>query len=165
VREPGPDRPVSRFVVDGMLGRLAHWLRAMGYDTLYPKGADDRRLLQMADGEERVLLTRDVRLARSAGARGCLIRAEDVEGQLAEAVAALGLGARPVEWLSRCLECNVRLERRPPDAVRDAVPPRVLGAHREFRACPACARVYWPGSHADAMVARLERLLGPAGES
>jgi len=152
-----------RFVVDTMLGRLAHWLRAMGYDTLCLGPADDRRLLQLALGEDRILVTRDVRLARLAEARGCLIRAAEVDDQLLETVEKLGLAPPEAEWLSRCLECNARLEPRAKDEVKKLLPERIFGAESEFMGCPGCGRVYWAGSHADRMLARLRQMLGRKG--
>jgi uncharacterized protein with PIN domain len=150
-------------VVDIMLGRLARWLRAMGYDTLFPGPmagtAGDRRLLQISRGEERILVTRDRTLARLAAPRGCLLRAEQVDDQIAEAIARLRLAPGREQWLSRCLECNAPLEPWPREALADAVPDRVLEAHDRFVRCPSCARVYWAGSHADRMLARLSRLL------
>ncbi|MEK6667144.1 MAG: Mut7-C RNAse domain-containing protein, partial [candidate division NC10 bacterium] len=71
--------PPHRFVADMMLGKLARWLRAMGYDTVYFRVAEDRHLLQLAHAEARTLLTRDTRLARLAGAGGLLIQATEVE--------------------------------------------------------------------------------------
>lgn len=148
-----------RFVVDTMLGRLAHWLRAMGYDTLDLGPADDDRLLRLALAEDRILLTRDGKLARLAGLRGCLIRADRVEHQLEETVEKLALAAGDGDWLSRCLECNARLEPREKETVRQAVPERVFGAQTEFMGCPGCGKIYWLGSHADRILARLAGLL------
>jgi uncharacterized protein len=151
-----------RFVVDTMLGRLAHWLRAMGYDTLYFGPADDARLLELARVDDRVLVTRDARLAALAGGHGCRVRGERVDAQLEEIVETLALVPPDAEWLSRCLECNRALERREPDDVRTRVPQRVFATHTEFRGCPGCGRVYWAGSHFDRIRQRLERLVHPA---
>ena len=150
----------SRFVVDTMLGRLARWLRAMGYDTLYLGPAEDRRLLQLALAEDRVLLTRDGKLARLAGARGCLIRADQVNHQLVEAVEKLALGPQDTLWLSRCLECNTMLEPREKSTLRGLVPDYILSSQTEFMGCPGCGKVYWSGSHADRMLERLAALFG-----
>lgn len=156
----------ERFVVDIMLGRLVRWLRAMGYDSLFPApaagSAGDRRLLGIARAESRVLLTRDRVLARLAEPRGMLVRAERVDAQIAEVVAALGLAPPASAWLTRCLDCNALLEARERGAVHGRVPEHVLATAPGFRACPACAKVYWAGSHADRMVERLGRLLGLA---
>ena len=150
---------MPRFVVDTMLGRLAHWLRAMGYDTVYLGATDDSRLLDIARREARILITRDVRLAAAARDLGCLIRSEQVQLQLVEAVTRLQLTPPETGWLSRCLECNDVLAPIDREAVRDRVPPRVFGLHGDFRICRGCGRVFWPGSHAGQMVARLQRIM------
>ena len=142
-----------------MLGRLARWLRAMGYDTLYPGQAADRQLLQLARAESRVLITRDRMLARLAHPQGCLITTELIDDQILEAVERLALSPVETDWLSRCLECNARLEQREKAALSDFVPDHVLATQTDFMGCPGCGRIYWGGSHADRMLARLSRLL------
>lgn len=150
-----------RFVVDTMLGRLARWLRAMGYDTLFPRPAEDRWLLELAATEDRVLVTRDGALAGLAGPRGCLIRSEQIDRQLAEVVDTLRLSPVPAARLSRCLECNTPVEPRDKHTLRDVVPARVYATRTEFTGCPACGKVYWLGSHTDRIEARLARVLEP----
>jgi uncharacterized protein with PIN domain len=80
-----------------MLGRLARWLRAMGYDTLYPGPTPgqvgDRQLLALAHAEDRVLVTRDRMLARLADPRGCLVRSERLADQLLEMIERMSLVA------------------------------------------------------------------------
>lgn len=146
-----------------MLGTLARWLRALGYDTLYFGQAPDRALRQVAIREDRVLVTRDRRLALLAWPRACLITTEEVDEQLAELVATLDLAADEDRWLSRCLDCNALLSPRSQDEMRGRVPERVLAAHETFSVCPGCGKAYWPGSHADAMLERLSRLRGRRG--
>ena len=157
----------QRFVVDIMLGRLARWLRAMGYDTLYPGPspghAGDRRLLQLARLEERVLVTRDRMLARLAAPRGCLVNAEDVDEQILEVVRSMALRPPEADWLSRCLDCNAPLESRPRESLEGLVPEHIFATQREFMACAGCGRIYWRGTHAERMLARLDRLLGREG--
>lgn len=155
--------PPRRFVVDTMLGTLARWLRVLGYDTVYFGQARDRALRQVAIQEDRVLVTRDRRLALLARPRACLITAEELDDQLAELVAALGLATDEERWLSRCLDCNTPLTPRTQDEVRGRVPERVLATHRAFFDCPGCGKVYWPGSHAARMLERLSRLRGRRG--
>ena len=155
--------PPHRFVADMMLGKLARWLRAMGYDTVYFRVAEDRHLLQLAHAEARTLLTRDTRLARLAGAGGLLIQATEVEPQVAEVIERLALSPSSDDLLSRCLECNTRLVDRPKDSVGGLVPAYVFARHDHFVGCPGCGRIYWQGSHADRMLARLGRMLGLSG--
>ena len=149
-----------RFVADAMLGRLARWLRALGYDTLYLRDAPDRRLLAIALAERRRLLTRDVALALRAREAGLLVRAETLDLQILEVTQACGLGGRRA--LSRCLECNGVLVPAAPEAVRDRVPPYTFATRREFWVCSGCARVFWAGTHVAGLRRRLEPYL-PAG--
>lgn len=142
-----------RFVADAMLGKLARWLRALGHDTVYLRDAPDGRLLGIALRERRRLLTRDVALAARAGPAGLLVRAEDLDAQLGEVTAACGLASRAP--LSRCLECNGLLTARAPGAVRDRVPPYTLATQAAFWECDGCRRVFWAGTHARGILARL----------
>ncbi len=152
-----------RFVADVMLGRLARWLRALGYDTLYYRDAPDRRLLALALAERRRLLTRDAALARRARDAGLLVRAEGLDAQIEEVARGCGLtGGRP---LSRCLECNGLLAPSLPEAVRDRVPPYTFATRREFWTCGGCGRVFWAGTHVEGIQRRLSRILETAGDS
>lgn len=134
-----------RFVADAMLGRLAKWLRMMGYDVLFLGNADDIEVLRVSRGEGRLLLTRDRLLARRAGELGVLVESQRLEEQLRE-LAARGFISGPLES-TRCPVCNTLLEELPRAEARDKVPPYVYQTHREFYACPTCGRVYWPGTH------------------
>lgn len=151
----------ARFVADVMLGRLARWLRALGYDTLYFRDAPDARLLGLALREQRRLLTRDAALARRARDAGLLVRADSLDAQLREVMAACGLRGRAP--LSRCLECNGVLAESDPDHVRERVPPYTLRTQRTFWTCTGCRRVFWAGTHAAGMLRRLRPYLGDAG--
>jgi uncharacterized protein with PIN domain len=147
-----------KFLADTMLGRLATWLRLLGYDTAYRPHADDSELVRIARAEGRVLLTRDVELARRRGVRCVLIESERVEAQLEQVFHALNLTAR--EAFSRCAECNVVLDAVSKGSVRDAVPPYVFQTQGRFRRCPRCSRVYWRGTHWARVLAQIEDLTG-----
>jgi uncharacterized protein with PIN domain len=138
-----------RLLVDGMLGRLAKWLRLLGYDTAYDNDATDPELARRARAEGRVLLTRDHELSARRGLRTLLIRSEILEGQVCEVRDALGPPPDPP--LSRCAVCNSALEPVSPADVADRVPPYVLRTQTEFHRCPGCGRVYWPGTHLQEM--------------
>jgi uncharacterized protein with PIN domain len=144
------------FLVDGMLGRLARWLRILGYDAEYHPGLEDRELARIARAEDRILLTRDTELARRKGFRSLLVESQELEEQLRQVVAELGL--RPWRRPARCTLCNAPLEEATPDEVRDLVPPYVGRTQTRFTRCPACRRVYWPGTHWRRMVETLQSL-------
>ena len=143
----------AKLVVDGMLGRLARWLRIMGFDTLYDAEWDDFELVRVARDEDRVLLTRDRQLAMRRGARSLLIEHEVLADQLKQVMSALRLRVdRP---FSRCSVCNQPLADVTKDQVRGRVPPYVFKAFDRFRICTGCERIYWRGSHWERMRALL----------
>lgn len=151
-----------RFLCDEMLGKLASWLRLAGYDARYRKDVADDELLREAAEDGRVLLTRDAELARRTpdppGA--LLLEALDPREQLAEVVDGLSLAVPGDRVLSRCSVCNTLLEEAEPHEVADEVPPEALDAHETYQRCPGCGRVYWPGTHVDAILDVLESLGG-----
>ncbi|MBE9507112.1 MAG: Mut7-C RNAse domain-containing protein [Chloroflexi bacterium] len=148
------DKPL-RLLADGMLGRLAKWLRLMGYDTAYDNAATDPELAHRARAEGRVLLTRDHELAARRGLRTLLIQSEILEEQMQEVRDALGPPPHPP--LSRCAVCNTALEPVSPAEIADRVPPFVLRTQSEFHRCSGCGRVYWSGSHVQMMQKQLNR--------
>ncbi len=156
--------PVSgkrpRFIADAMLGRLARWLRALGFDTAYDKAITDEELVRRAFEEGRYMLTRDRRLLEQWRIHGCLVvESEAPLEQLREVVAHLGL--RPPEALfTRCLVCNRELVPAGADEVESRVPPAVRERHDAFVRCRDCGRVYWEGSHARRMRSALVRVFG-----
>jgi hypothetical protein len=154
------DGSPPRFVVDAMLGRLARWLRLLGYDALYDPAADDRELARCAAASGRVLLTRDRGLlARRLVTRGLLVEDEHLAGQLRQVAAAFSLSLDPARCFTRCLACNSETREVPREEVGGRVPPYVQRTHERFRACPGCDRVYWAGSHRELALRQLARLL------
>ena len=147
------DEPL-RLLADGMLGRLAKWLRLLGYDVAYDNAGTDLELARRARAEGRVLLTRDRELAARRGLRTLLIRSQVLEEQVREV--RNNLGPPPHPALSRCAVCNSVLEPISHDQAAQLVPPHVLRTQPEFRHCPGCGRVYWPGSHLQAIRAQLD---------
>lgn len=141
-----------------MLGRLARWLRTLGYDTAYHDAIADADLVRRSLLEDRIVVTRDRRIPSEWRIDNCLVlRAQGSMEQLAEVVAALGL-SRPRRLFTRCRQCNAPLRTVEPTDIADRVPPRVLERHHEFTECPACRRVYWHGTHAERMRAVLEQV-------
>jgi hypothetical protein len=145
-----------RFAADAMLGRLARWLRVLGFDTSWEAHVPDAALVRLALAERRTVLTRDRRLPEEWSlVPVCVLYAEELRGQLAELGPRFGLAAHARPF-SRCNRCNEPLEAATPEQVGARVPPRVRTTHHEFLRCPRCERVYWPGTH----VARMRELLG-----
>ncbi|MGD2176298.1 MAG: Mut7-C RNAse domain-containing protein [Anaerolineae bacterium] len=143
-------------LADCMLGRLAKWLRLLGYDTAYENDATDHELARRARAEGRLLLTRDRELAARRGLNTLLIRSQQLEDQVQQVQEALG--PPPGPSLSRCSVCNVVLQEISAEDAADHVPRYVLETQTEFLHCPSCARVYWSGSHVEAMEEQLEHI-------
>jgi uncharacterized protein with PIN domain len=140
-----------------MLGRLARWLRLMGYDAAYWREGSDVALVRQAQAEGRWIVTGDRQLAGRRGIRAVLIASESLDEQIAEVKAALrSVAPGEPEPFSRCPECNGALRDLTCEAARDLVPPYVWHTQSVFRSCPNCGRVYWKGTHWPGMQARLE---------
>lgn len=147
-----------RFSADAMLGRLARWLRIMGFDTAFDADVSDEQLVRRAVEEDRVILTRDRALPEEwRVSQVFIVDSERTFDQLREVAEAFDLSSQ-LRLFTRCNRCNAPLEPAAIDEVRERVPPRVLAAHGDFRCCPRCQRIYWSGSH----TARMERVVGRA---
>lgn len=148
-----------RFVADAMLGRLARWLRVLGFDTAYDATLADAAMVALANEEMRVLLTRDRHLLRELRPIHALeIRSDIPLEQLRDVVAELAL-APPLELFTRCILCNTPLSDPLPEAQATGLLPEEFEVPGPVRRCPACGKLYWHGSHARRMRAALERAL------
>lgn len=141
-----------RIWVEPMLGRLARWLRLMGYDAPLRQGDWPRPL----PGE--VVLTRRGKAASLAGY--LFIEHDSLEGQLRQVVEALGLELRPRALFTRCLSCNQPVAPVNAQEVEGLVPEYVLHTAGSFTRCPSCGKIYWPGSHGQRALERLRAMLG-----
>lgn len=147
-----------RFILDVHLGKLAHYLRMLGYDSAYQNDLEDERLAELSEKENRVLLTRDRQLLmRKQVEAGYWVRSLDPKEQLSEIRQVFGLGATSDQF-KRCMECNGRLVPVEKEAILDRLEPLTRKFYHEFWVCPDCERVYWAGSHLE----RMSRLVNGA---
>jgi len=151
-----------KFVVDNNVGKLAKWLRIMGYDALLFREKDDGEMIKIALSDNRVVLTKDTqimqrRLITSGRLKAILIEDDDSKAQLRQVAEALKLDYQ-LRPFSVCLECNENLVERDKDEVRDLVPPYVFKTQSQYMECPSCHRIYWQGTHWQAMSRELERM-------
>ena len=147
-----------RFVLDAHLGKLAAYLRMLGFDTVYLNYSSDESLANISVKEERILLTRDRGLLkRSAVTHGYLVRADDPRLQVEEVLQRFDLSNK-IQPFRLCMRCNVALRSAPAEGVKGKVPPRVREQVSEYRSCPECRRIYWKGSHYKKMAEFINRL-------
>jgi hypothetical protein len=153
---PAPLR-VTRFVADVHLGSLARTLRLLGFDTLWERDLTDEVIIEIARGEQRIILTRDKGILKDGRVtHGYWLRSTDPLRQMEEVVSALDL-ARRIDPYTRCMACNGDLQPVERSEVAHVVPLQVFLVYREFKQCQRCQRVYWKGSHLrrlDEIVAR-----------
>jgi len=151
-----------KFIVDNNVGKLAKWLRIMGYDTLFFNGSNDSRMIAIALAEERVVLTKDTQIMkRGVITRGRLkaifILSDEPELQMHQVIDALHLDCR-FKPFTICLECNQPLLEKSKQQVKELVPPYVFQTQNQYMECPTCHRIYWRGTHWQTMTEKLRKL-------
>lgn len=143
-----------RFVADSMLGKLAKWLRVLGYDTLYQPYYGHGVIDQLLKEDRRLLSRREE--TSNQYSNSILLHADIAGEQLAELKDMVNLAPDRSNWFSRCLICNALLRKAQPDEARENVPEYVFYQNMAgIRSCPSCGRYYWPGSHRARMIRQL----------
>jgi uncharacterized protein with PIN domain len=156
------DAGEKRFLADTMLGRLARWLRILGFDCAFEGEISDAELVHRAVDEGRIVLSRDRALPQEWRVSDIhLVESEDLREQLREVIARHGL-APAIRLFSRCNACNRPLREVSPAAVAARVPPRVAATRTSFRECPECGRVYWQATHTERIRRLVDEVLAPA---
>ncbi len=149
LRDPFPHRP--RFILDTHLGRLASYLRMMGFDTLYRNDYPDDELAQVSHDEERILLSRDVGcLKRSLVIYGYFVRNMNPQKRIVEVMERFAL-ADQVEPFKHCLKCNGTLHPVDKADIVERLPYNTAKYYDEFHLCESCGQVFWKGSHYERM--------------
>jgi len=141
-----------RFLVDGMLGKLNHWMRILGYETEYVKDKTVDELVSSAKRSSSVLLTSDEELYRTAVIRGVdsfLIRGKTETERLSALASRYNIRLTVDPDLSKCPVCSSSIKQVPKAGIERHVPPTTFKIYQSFWECtnPTCAKIYWHGSH------------------
>ena len=139
-----------QFVVDGMLGKLARWLRMMGHDVEYSNKTDDSELLTIAEKQQRILLTRDLELYRRAIAKqvdAFYVTGKTEQEKLAQLAERFRISLDIDMSTSRCPKCNTQVQPVSKEMVAERVEKNTFEYYTEFWECPNCGQVYWQGAH------------------
>jgi len=143
-----------RFILDGHLGRLAAYLRMLGFDTAYRNDIPADQSVT----EHRILLTRDRGLLkRKAILRGYCLRSSDPLQQLREIVRRFDLVDR-LQPFTRCMVCNGLLKDVEKSAILHLLEPRTRQFIHHFKQCDTCGKVYWRGHHTEQMEKIIEEM-------
>ncbi|MBI2105062.1 MAG: hypothetical protein HYT90_05770 [Candidatus Omnitrophica bacterium] len=138
-----------RLLVTEESGRLARWLRLMGYDVAMGAPRPLAALYRQAYNESRTIITRNRRVQPGRLIRVVHLSSAQLAEQLRQLMRELGLRVEPGQAFSRCDICNVAVEPVEKAAVKDRVPPYVFETQPAFHRCPVCQRVYWAATHYD----------------
>jgi uncharacterized protein with PIN domain len=145
------------FLFDRMLGKLCVKMRMLGVDALLNPVGEGGRFLLNAMKENRTAVTRARSMGDRPGPKPVILRSDDVNEQIVELFTAIGETPR-FEPFTRCLKCNALLAEEAEEAVKGEVPPYVEKKFHRFHRCPACRRIYWEGSHFQAMSVEVKEL-------
>ena len=148
-----------RFIIDANLGRLARYLRLLGFDTLYRNNYPDQEIARIAQQDRRIVLTRDRALLQHKSiTHGYFVRSDKPREQVKEILARLDLYDH-VHPFTRCLRCNGEMENVEKHAVDHQLQPMTRQYYDRFRRCTACGQAYWKGSHFEKMEQLCEEFL------
>lgn len=149
-----------KFLAEEMLGKLAKYLRALGYDTLLLKKENIEDIIRIAEEQERIILTkRTIFKNRNINKGNLLIITENnPENQLKEIIKYLKLSPDVNDFFSRCLSCNEKLLSIKKVDVEGKVPDYIFYRYDIFYKCPFCNKIYWPGSHFSKIIKKFSNL-------
>ena len=147
------------FTVDVNAGKLALFLRMLGFDTVYENNTINDRLVEIAQSENRILLTRDATLLkRKIIMHGYLLREQDPNRQLIEVLLLYDLSSR-IKPLSRCIPCNGLLVPISKEVIMERLEPLTRQYYHSFHICEECGKIYWPGSHQEKINLLIDEIL------
>jgi len=149
-----------RFLTDTMLGKLAKYLRMLGFDTVYFPQGDRLCLIDLAVKQGRVFLTRDKTIVRTLSDLPELLCINDNSPikQLQQVIKYFELTLNENNFFTRCLRCNQLLVKISAQEVEHRVPAYIATIQQEFFVCQKCERVYWKGTHQKRMSDMIKRI-------
>jgi len=147
-----------RFILDVHLGKLAKYLRLLGFDTLYENNLTDPEIIEIAQKEKRIILTRDYGILKNNKvSHGYWIRSQNSKEQLKEIIRRFDLKSK-LQLFSRCIVCNGLIKPVEMDKILDKIEPGTRNDFKKFYECSSCKKVYWEGSHYENMNKFIESL-------
>jgi len=137
------------FAAEPTLGKLANWLRILGFDTSYEPGFSTKKSID-SGRKNRILLTRTERVRDGKLPQEFIFITSNIPfEQLREVIDTLGIIYTDTRPFSRCIRCNTRIQPVDKDSVRGDVPDFIWQTRDIFQICGRCRRIYWPGSHTE----------------
>lgn len=141
----------EKLLLDSMCGKLARWLRFLGFDVEYVKEADDESLIAEAERSGRTIVTRDQELYDRSirrGIKSILLKSTDHVENMCVLIRELGVKVSLPPKETRCPICNSVLKEVNPNSIIQLLPSEDLARrYKKFWLCERCNKAYWVGSH------------------
>ncbi|CAM2839822.1 Uncharacterized conserved protein [Legionella steigerwaltii] len=155
---PKPLRKM-RFILDVHLGKLAKYLRLLGFDVIYENNLTDEAIIKCSKNEHRIVLTRDIGILKNKTiTHGHWMHHTDPEQQVEEVLHQFQL-KKQCHPFTRCLSCNGQLKNIEKDKVSADIPKLAQKYYETFMLCESCKKVYWEGSHYNKLKKWVENIL------
>jgi uncharacterized protein with PIN domain len=146
------------FAADRTLGKLAKWLRILGFDTKFEIDVPADRFYRQLE-KDRIVLTRIGSIKKQFRAhRLIFIKSNHLDMQLRQVITEIGICPVDTRPFSRCIDCNVPTVDAAQEDVWGLIPDYICETHKEFHKCLQCNRIFWPGSHTRRSLERIEHL-------
>lgn len=145
-----------KFICDTMLGKLAKYLRILGFDAIYIKNVKMSQSFK-GSSDPPFFLTRSTKAIPYD--RVVLIKSDKVRDQIEEISSIIRPCIDPARIMNRCIECNVQLSDVAKESIEQKVPEFIFHRYGQFRECPQCGKVYWEGSHTTSMTRLIEEIM------
>jgi uncharacterized protein with PIN domain len=148
-----------KFIIDCNAGKLVKWLRMLGFDSVFFEGDDDSQIVSAALSENRIIVTRDTGIMKrrqivSGKVQAVFLTSEIPQVQVGQVLRTLNI-SDCLSPFTRCMECNGLLEERKKEEVNGRIPPYVYKTQDKYMECPTCRRIYWKGTHWQAMMDKI----------
>lgn len=151
---PKPLRNTA-FILDTHLGKLAKYLRMLGFDSLYRNDFEDKEIIHIAGKESRIILTRDTGILKEGSVtHGFFVKSQQPTKQLEQVLNRFDLW-NSFSPFTRCMECNGAIDNVDKDSIAHLLKPKTRKYFQEFYQCISCGKVYWKGSHFGDMYKRI----------
>ena len=151
-----------KFAADNSLGKLAKWLRILGFDTTLAT-EDSGEICSYRAITERIVVTRTEKIRkRFSDRRLIFITSNDPGMQLKQVITEIGIRRSDLRPFLRCVRCNVTIVNVEPAEVYGQIPDYIHESYSQFKKCPQCDQIFWPGSHTRRALERIDNLFEKA---
>ncbi len=146
------------FLVDTHLGKLASYLRLMGFSTYYQTDWCSADIIDLIHTSGATLVTRNHELLKHKELdHGLLIHSMEISEQVWEVCYRYDL-IYHVNLLTRCPHCNGEVHQVDKTEIVSQLEPETNQWYDDFYRCDTCGQIYWYGSHYTRLITLLDTI-------